>query len=105
MKNLLLVVKRHSVRIIAVAALGLIAGCAAWSGGNEHREASSVMDYLYPKNSLSHVDTPGVPVLSLPLRVGVAFVPERKNHSGNYLIMENERFTEKQKMALMKQVS
>jgi rhombotail lipoprotein len=105
MKNLLPALKRNSVRIIAVVALGLIVGCAALNGGNEHREASSVMDYLYPKNSLSHVDTPGVPVLSLPLRVGVAFVPERKNRSGNYFVTENERFTEKQKMALMKQVS
>jgi rhombotail lipoprotein len=105
MKNLLPALKRNAVRITAVTALVLIAGCAAFNGGNEHREASSVMDYLYPKNSLSHVDTPGVPELSLPLRVGVAFVPERKNRSGNYFVTENERFTEKQKMALMKQVS
>ena len=106
MKKLLPALKKNSARIVAVAALALIAGCAVFSGENEHREASSVMDYLYPKNSLSHIDTPGVPVLSLPLRVGVAFVPERRNRAGgNFLPVENERFTEKQKMALMKQVS
>jgi rhombotail lipoprotein len=64
------------------------------------------MDYLYPKNSLSHVDTPTVPVLSLPLRVGVAFVPGRTKRSDRpFMPVESDRFTEKQKIALMKQVS
>lgn len=106
MKKLLPAFKRNSVRIVAVAALALIAGCAVFAGSNEHREASSVMDYLYPKRSMTQVDTPTVPILSLPLRVGVAFVPDRVNRSGGTLVAwENERFTEKQKMALMKQVS
>jgi len=106
MKKLLPVLERNAVRIVAVAALALIVGCAALSGSNEHREASSVMDYLYPKHSLHQVDTPTIPVLSLPLRVGVAFVPEHNNRPGGMFVSpESERFTEKQKMALMKQVS
>lgn len=36
--------------------------------------ASSVMEYLYPKKS-GYVVEPDIPVLSLPLRVGIAFVP------------------------------
>ena len=72
---------------------------------NEHREASSVMDYLYPRHA-AHVDTPTVPELSLPLRVGVAFVPNHANHPAwNSASVEDERFTEKQKMELMKSVS
>jgi rhombotail lipoprotein len=98
--------KRNSVRITAAAALVFIAGCAVFSGSNERREASSVMDYLYPKHSTTQVDTPTVPILSLPLRVGVAFVPEHKNHSGETFVpWENNQFTEKEKMTLMKQVS
>jgi rhombotail lipoprotein len=105
MKKLLPFLKRYSARILALGALALIAGCAMFSANN-HREASSVMAYLYPKRADTHVDTPTIPVLSLPLRVGVAFVPEQANRpGGNFVSWENERFTEKQKIALMKQVS
>lgn len=106
MKKLLPLFKRNSVRITSAAALVLLAGCAMFTNSNEHREASSVMDYLYPKKNSSHIDTPTVPQLSLPLRVGVAFVPEHANgRPNNYMSWESDRFTEKQKMALMKQVS
>jgi rhombotail lipoprotein len=105
MKKILPFIQHHFVRIISLAALGLIAGCAAFTAAN-HREASSVMSYLYPKRADTHVDTPTIPTLSLPLRVGVAFVPEEvSRHSGNFVSWENGRFTEKQKIALMKQVS
>ena len=105
MKKLLPVLRRNSARILALGALALIAGCAIFNANNHH-EASSVMAYLYPKRSNGHVDIPTIPVLSLPLRVGVAFVPEQMNRQGgNFISWENERFTEKQKIALMKQVS
>jgi len=105
MKKFLPVFKRYCVRIVSMAAIGLIAGCAVFYPNNEHREASSVMDYLYSKHQ-THVDAPTVPELSLPLRVGVAFVPERGTRpSANPVTWENERFTEKQKMALIKEVS
>ena len=35
---------------------------------------SSVMEYLYPESDTTY-ETPSIPSLSLPLRVGVAFVP------------------------------
>lgn len=105
MKTLLDYLERYFVRIISLAALALIAGCALLTVSN-HRETSSVMTYLYPKRADTHVDTPTVPVLSLPLRVGVAFVPEQVDRqSGSFLPWENERFTEEQKMKLMKEVS
>src|SRR5438046_1631091 len=104
MKKLLPAIKRNSVRIVSCATLLLITGCAMFFPNNEHREASSVMDYLYPKRT-THVDTPTVPELSLPLRVGVAFVPNHVNHPGWNSAVEDERITEKQKMELMKTVS
>src|SRR5207249_4676873 len=52
-------------------------------------------------------DEPGVPVLSLPLKVGVAFVPEEQPNAqgGTFISPASAPFTEKQKMALMKAVS
>jgi len=44
MKKLLPALKRNSARIAAVTGLALVAGCSAFTGSNEHREASSVMD-------------------------------------------------------------
>lgn len=105
MKNLLPFLKRYAVRIISLAAIGWIAGCALFSTA-DHRQASSVMSYLYPEKAESHIDTPTIPVLSLPLRVGVAFVPDQANRQGyNFVTWENEGFTEEQKMKLMQHVS
>ena len=55
----------------------LMSGCA----GKRHY-SSSLMDYLYP-NSQQEM-TPSLPVLNLPLKVGIAFVPnhEAKGSSG-----------------------
>jgi rhombotail lipoprotein len=47
------------------------AGCAPRS----QHQASSVVDYLYPGKSQTVV-APATPLLSLPLRVGIAFVPD-----------------------------
>jgi len=50
-----------------------ISGCA----GQQARTKSSVVDYLYPKGS-DVVVQPSVPTLTLPLKVGIAFVPEQE---------------------------
>jgi len=42
------------------------------TGSNKH--ATSAVDFLYPDTKYPIV-TPGIPVLNLPLRVGIAFVP------------------------------
>jgi len=44
--------------------------------GQQTRTKSSVMDYLYPKSSATIIQ-PSVPTLNLPLKVGIAFVPEQ----------------------------
>lgn len=92
------------VTIIVAASLPLLAGCSMFGTSNHH--ATSVMAYLYPKDA-EHTDTPAVPVLSLPLKVGIAFVPEDRGRSqgGPFVPSENASFGEKQKMALMKEVS
>ena len=71
-------------------------GCATIYG-NKNRYRSSVADYLYPKKDV--VEQPSVPHLSLPLRVGVAFVPDSQDAVGN------SRISEKEKMDLLKNIS
>ncbi len=47
-----------------------LVGCAS----QQTHTKSSVMEYLYPKSNNTY-ETPSIPHLKLPLRVGVAFVP------------------------------
>jgi rhombotail lipoprotein len=91
--------------IVATSLLAFVAGCAMFNSPNHHYN-SSVVQYLYPNQS-GHVDAPAIPVLSLPLKVGIAFVPEEQTGSrGNYSFDGgNAGFTEEQKMVLMKQIS
>lgn len=51
----------------------LLSGC----GNHQTRAKSSVVDYLYPQGSETIVQ-PSIPVLTLPLKVGIAFVPEQR---------------------------
>ena len=78
--------------LIAVICSVLITGCVTHS---ERHTAASVVDFLYP-DVKDPVVTPGIPVLKLPLRVGIAFVPGAAYGSG---------LTEQKKMDLMKQVA
>ena len=66
----------------------------------KQHQANSLFKYLYA-NRTDHIDTPSVPVLSLPLRVGIAFVPSAKDSRYSSL----EPLSETKKMELMKQVS
>ena len=71
----------HRSRLAALAALGFAAavltgcGAALWGQSRQHT-TTSVVDYLYPNATTEPVADQGIPVLSLPMRVGIAFVPE-----------------------------
>jgi rhombotail lipoprotein len=80
------------VILLPVGFLFIFAGCAFQT---EHY-SSSVVQYLYPDKE-GVIETPTIPRLTLPLKVGVAFVPE--SGSGN------QNLTERNKMGLMKSVS
>lgn len=94
--------KRHLYSLVVFAAttlsIAVLAGCAAFSGSPQRR-SSSVMDYLFPGDQ-QHVDAPSIPTLTLPLKVGVAFVPEAQVKG-----REGAPFSEKQKLTLAKQIS
>ena len=82
--------------VITLLAISLT-GCAGLFGQSRSRYASSVVDYLYPDKEVAEV--PSIPHLSLPLRVGVAFVPETG------LGAMGARLSEKDKMDLMARIS
>lgn len=94
----------HSRLILAsLLAAVLIAGCA--TGGTHN--ATSVVDYLYP-NTKDPVVSPGVPVLALPLHVGIAFVPgDSGGRYGSGYMRTGRGFilTEQKKAYLMKEVA
>ena len=58
---------------LSVVISSTLAGCVP----QNTRSKSSVVDYLYPKRSETIVQ-PGIPILKLPIKVGVAFAPEQE---------------------------
>ena len=87
----------------------VVAGCAA-----QARYYSSAVDYLYPGKA-EPVDSPEIPVMSLPMRVGIAFVPDIRSERQRTFWQEMGQgrpprpgenvLTENQKYALMREVS
>lgn len=99
---------RGHVRLASRLLLCLaIAGCATGST----RNATSIVDYLYP-NTKDPVVSPSIPVLTLPTRVGIAFVPGgvRGQPSGLRGLQPARStpgftLTEAKKMAVMQEVA
>lgn len=88
--------------LFSLLVLALFSGCA---GTTQH--VTRTVDYLYP-DTKAPIVTPSVPVLTLPLRVGIAFVPGGGGenirygggfHPGTFVL------TEEKKMALMQEVA
>ena len=74
--------KRINTQIlVGFLAAFILAGCASQRVSTK----SSVMDYLYPNSSDTFVE-PSMPYLKVPLRVGIAFVPEStdRGYAHNY---------------------
>lgn len=61
------------------------------------------MQFLYPKQP-EHIEQVAAPVLSLPLRVGIAFAPVGSNKQNAYWAVD-AHLTEAKKQQLMKQVA
>jgi rhombotail lipoprotein len=68
--------------LITVLILTLLSGCASFWLGPGHEKtregaSSSLVDYLYPKGEIPPAVEGSLPYISLPVRVGIAFVPSR----------------------------
>jgi rhombotail lipoprotein len=87
------------ILIIAVT----LSGC---STATRHY-SSSVVQYLYP-NQKETIQEPDIPVLSLPLKVGIAFVPgtnvDIKSNAPAHMV-DSSALSETDKMALMQEVA
>lgn len=79
--------------LISLLALAVLSGCA---GHVKQQRSSSVVSYLYPDKDRP-LETPAIPQLKLPMRVGIAFVPEGSGR--------NEGFTETEKTRLLSEVA
>ena len=90
--------------ILGVAAIFFVSGCvdAFWSGNREKHHASSVVGYLYPDQD-NPLPPPGLPVLRLPLKVGVAFVPSGTRRNPGFAAAEG--LSDKQKADLLQRVA
>lgn len=96
--------KHWFLAALIVMVSALFGGCAMMEPTQRHH-ANNLFKFLYPK-SASHIDTPGIPTLQLPLRVGIAFVPVDNNGPMDRSYWpEDPQFTEAQKLELLKKVS
>jgi rhombotail lipoprotein len=90
--------KNIALFLIAVTLTGCgLQNVMQWKSDRHH--ATSIVDYLYPDQA-ERVETEGVPaVLTVPMRVGVAFVPDRSSEHG-----AQGDLTEKEKLALLREI-
>ena len=66
--------------LVTLISLSILSGCSSlWMGGNNETTrqgaSSSLVDFLYPNGEIPPAVSDQLPYLSLPLRVGIAFVP------------------------------
>jgi rhombotail lipoprotein len=62
----------QQVRLLTLVTVLTLSGCV----GQQTRISSSVVDYLYPEQSKTRIE-PSIPQLKVPLKAGIAFVPQR----------------------------
>jgi rhombotail lipoprotein len=92
------------VRLAGVAGLLLLATGCAFMNHRHHAQGTSVMQFLYPRDP-EHIDTTTVPVLQLPLRVGIAFVPSGDARGHGYGYGGGGELPESAKAELLKRVA
>ncbi len=89
-------------------ALCMLALAVSACMGQQIRARSSVVDYLYPGRAATVVE-PSTPVLKLPVKVGIAFVPEQapSARGGIFLaqVRGGEALTETRKAELLERVA
>lgn len=69
--------KKLCALILSCLVITGLSGCASQQTGSK----SSVVEYLYPKED-APVIQPSIPVLKLPIKLGIAFVPEQASLGG-----------------------
>jgi rhombotail lipoprotein len=75
---------RYRRQVLAAFIILLLSGCSSfWNMGGETRSgvSSSLVDYLYPAGEVPPDIQETIPYLELPLRAGIAFVPNQGGRS------------------------
>lgn len=67
----------RSLRIALLVVLAAVLTACSWWHPQRTGSSSSLVDYLYPDGQIPPPVDEQVPVISLPARVGIAFVPSR----------------------------
>lgn len=89
-------IARTSVSIFLALGLAFVLSSCIHNNTRRSEKSSSVVSFLYPKDAEPLV-APSLPVLRLPLRIGIAFVPSK----GGF----GDSFPEAQKTKLLKRVA
>lgn len=89
------------LRLLILVASFTFTGCVHF-GGQHHQRSASVVQYLFPGEGDPRVNT-GVPLLRLPVRAGIAFVPPAEDRS-RYRVGEGES-SDLHKMELLRNAS
>ena len=84
--------------VVSISCLALVTGCLFSRGDRTQRHSSSLVNYLYPRG-MRVPDSPSIPTLTLPLRVGVAWVPDGPGPGYG-----RSDLTENQKLELLQKV-
>ncbi|RYV02717.1 rhombotarget lipoprotein [Shewanella sp. OPT22] len=63
----------------------MLAGCAdlIHNSRSKNTVSSSLISFLYPTAEVPPKEIPSIPVLTLPIKVGIAFVPSKRDHINN----------------------
>ncbi len=94
--------KRSGLKPISIVALTLViaslllSGCAGQS--YQRGVSSNLVSYLYPEGQMVSHKNDQLPLLELPLRVGIAFIPESR-HDYSFTLTEVEKQKLLQKVA------
>ena len=89
---------RFAPLVVLLAAAIAVTGCAGLLEGQKTHRASSVVDYLYPGEA-NAIDKPTIAYLTLPIDVGIAFVPAAGGRQAN------RDLDETRKTALMESIA
>src|SRR5512138_2004163 len=88
--------KLYMALVTALALAGCESLSTMWGGSTRSGQSSSVVEFLYPNGEVPPKPTGQVPAITLPIKVGLAFVPGRGAQLGP--------LSEAQKMQLLEQV-
>ncbi|MCU4677081.1 rhombotarget lipoprotein [Catenovulum sp. 2E275] len=93
---------------VIIIPLSIVTLCLSGCATQTVHKKSSVMEYLYPTSEDTKI-VPSIPHLQLPLKVGIAFVPESKGQSHSFNFWTGKSYSnnisEAQKSDLLEKVA